>query len=127
MEKKLIYTIDEKYINEHNLDSSYLNKNIVIYSDRYDHISKHKKMSFSDISSYNNAINNIDYIVSSPDFIVTDNKRNCLEFIKTMNDNVLVAVRISQSNDLKVKTLYPISETKKNKLYNDRTTNQLKF
>ncbi len=87
MEKKLIYTIDEKYINEHNLDSSYLNKNIVIYSDRYDHISKHKN-EFSDISSYNNAINNIDYIVSSPDFIVIDNKRNCLEFIKTMDDNV---------------------------------------
>lgn len=126
MEKKLIYTIDEKYINEHNLDSSYLNKNIVIYSDRYDHISKHKN-EFSDISSYNNAINNIDYIVSSPDFIVIDNKRNCLEFIKTMDDNVLVAVRISKSNDLKVKTLYPISETKKNKLYNDRTSNQLKF
>lgn len=118
--KVLLCVMDDKYIAKYNLDSSYLNKKIVIYNDRYTHILKHK-CEFSSTREYNNAINNISNIVSNPDFIVIDKNKNSMEFIKTLSDNILVAARLSIYGELKVKTLYPINKSKKNKLYVQRT------
>ena len=118
--KTVIFTIDWNYINKYKLDSSFLNKKIVIYDDRYDHIEKHKN-EFSSIDEYNNALLNVKLIVAEPDFIVIDDKRKCIEFIKTLNDNVLIAVRLSSSSELKIKSLYPINEVKKRKLLAKKT------
>lgn len=118
--KSILHTIDQNYIDKYNLDYSYLNKKIVIYSDRYLHMNKHK-YEFSNTKNYFDAINNIQDIVSNPDFIVIDQKRKGMEFIKKINNDVLVAARLSNSNELKIKSLYPINATKKDKLYNIRT------
>lgn len=118
--KTVIFTIDQNYINKYKLDSSFLNKKIVIYDDRYDHIKKHK-YEFSSIYEYNNALSNIKLIITAPDFIVIDNKRKGIEFIKTLNDNVLIAVRLSSSSELKIKSLYPINEVKRKKLLSKKT------
>ena len=118
--KTVIFTIDQNYINKYKLDSSFLNKKIVIYDDRYDHIKKHK-YEFSSIYEYNNALSNIKLIITAPDFIVIDNKRKGIEFIKTLNDNILIAVRLSSSSELKIKSLYPINKVKRNKLLSKKT------
>ncbi len=118
--KDILFTIDENYINKYNLDNSYLNKKIVIYHDRYTHIDKHR-LEFSSINEYQNIVNNIGNIVSNPDFIVIDNTKKGINIIKKINDTVLIAIRISNSNELKIKTLYPINETKRNKLYKNKT------
>ncbi len=44
------------------------------------------------------------------------NKKIKKEVIKTIDDNTLIAVRIATSKELKIRTLYPISEAKKEKL-----------
>ena len=44
------------------------------------------------------------------------NKKIKKEVIKTIDDNTLIAVRIARSKELKIRTLYPISEAKKEKL-----------
>lgn len=118
--KTVIFTIDQNYINKYKLDFSFLNKKIVIYDDRYNHIKKHKH-EFSSIYEYNNALSNIKLIITEPDFIVIDNKRKGIEFIKTLNDNVLIAVRLSSSSELKIKSLYPINEVKRKKLLSKKT------
>ena len=58
----------------------------------------------------------IDTIIREPDFISFNENNRSLEFVKRITDNTLVAVRVSQSRELKVKTLYPINDTKKEKL-----------
>ena len=120
--KKLLFTIDKAYVTKYNLDSSYLGKRIVIYEDRYSHIEKHK-FEFSSQSSYEYVINNVDVIVKNPDFIVIDEKKKGIEFIKTLDDNVLVVARITISTEMKIKSLYPINESKKQKLERQRTNN----
>lgn len=39
-------------------------------------------------------------------------------FIKTLRDNIMVVIRVFNSRELKVRTLYPINNTKKQRLKN---------
>lgn len=118
--KKLLHIMDLSYIEKYHLNSSFLNKKIVIYNDRFSHIDKHK-LEFSSIDEYNNAVNNIETIIKDPDFISIESSGRSIQFIKTLKDNVLVAARLSIGDELKIKTLFPINKTKMKKLY-DRCT-----
>ena len=115
--KRVILTIDSKYLSRYNLPSQYLGKNIVLYSGRITHFAKHE-LEFSSKTAYNASVNNIDKIIKNPEFISYDPKNNSLEFVKKMLDDTLVAVRVSASTDLKIKTIFPINEAKKTKLRN---------
>lgn len=113
--KKVIKIIDSSYIQKYNLPPIYKEKSIVLYEDRYQHFEKHK-YEFSSIEAYKKSILNINEIINNPDFISLNDKNNSLEFVKKLDDNTLIAVRISSSKEFKIKTLYPISATKKAKL-----------
>lgn len=115
MEKKLYLTISEKYVDYYKLPSSYIGKDIVLYDEKWEHIEKHKEEFVSD-ASYNYSISNMSNVISSPDFISLDSKNNSLLFVKKLIDNTLVAVRTSDSNDLKIKTMYPINSVKYERL-----------
>lgn len=114
-EKRIIMTIDKNYLDRHNLLSQYLGKKIVIYNGIISHFAKHEA-EFSNKTSYHASVNNIDKIIKNPEFISFDSKNNLLEFVRKMLDDTLVAVRVSLSKELKVKTMYPINSTKKKKL-----------
>lgn len=117
MKKNTILTIDQNYANKYNLDSSFIGKTIVVYNDRYIHFESHKA-EYINVASYNLSVNNLFDIIKNPEFISSNQKNNSLEFIKTLSDHTLVAVRVSNSKELKVKTMYPINQTKKNRLKN---------
>lgn len=112
---KILFEITDEYSSKYKLDPSFINKKIVMFDDRIQHIERHAK-EFKNNGSYTNAILNIDSILSSPDFICKDEKNNSLEFVKKLEDNILIAVRVSNSEYLKLKTLYPINNIKYNKL-----------
>lgn len=113
--KKELLKINKDYVLKYLLDESFIGKSIVIYSDRYEHFKKHS-LEFSSLEEYQNAVTNIQNIVCNPDFVSTDAKKNGMFFIKTFTDNAMVVVRISASKELKVRTLYPINNTKKDRL-----------
>ena len=115
--KRYIFKITEDYVNRYSIDSSFVGKKIVIYDDRYDHIEKHRS-EFSDNHYLDLIIRDLPMIVSNPDYIHID--RLSMQIIKQLNDNVLVVVRVSSSSELKIKTLYPISEAKFNRLKKER-------
>lgn len=115
MQKKKLLTIDECYAKKYHLDDIYIGKSIVMYDDRYEHMKKHA-LEFSTKQEYQEVINNIEYIVNSPDFISIDKNKKGMYFIKTLNDNIMVVVRIANTKELKVRTLYPINNTKRMKL-----------
>ena len=83
--KKLLHIMDLSYIEKYHLNSSFLNKKIVIYNDRFSHIDKHK-LEFSSIDEYNNAVNNIETIIKDPDFISIESGGRSIQFIKTLKD-----------------------------------------
>ena len=90
----------------------YEEKVIVLYSDRYTHIERHKN-EFIDEESYNNALNSLEKIISNPDYVYVDLRKNGLEFYKKIDENVCVAIRIdNRSNELKIKSMYPVTQSK---------------
>ena len=113
--KKELLKINKDYILKYSLDKSFIGKSIVIYSDRYEHFKKHS-LEFSSLEEYQNTVENLQDIVCNPDFVRIDANKNGMFFIKTFNDNAMVVVRISASKELKVRTLYPINNTKKDRL-----------
>ena len=115
--KKELLRINKEYVDRYSLDSCFIGKSIVIYDDRYEHIEKHEA-EFSSNDEYYNALNNIKYIVNNPDFIRVDINKKGMYFIKTLRDNIMVVIRVSNSRELKVRTLYPINNTKKQRLKN---------
>lgn len=113
--KKMLYKITDEYIETFGLDESYKDITIALYDDRINHIERHRE-DFTDPLFLDIVFRDLSLIVSNPDFISEDKKNNSLQIVKKMEDNVLVAVRISSGPILKIKTIYPINETKYNKL-----------
>lgn len=113
--KKMLYKITDGYIETFGLDESYKDKTIALYDDRINHIERHRE-DFTDPLFLDIVFRDLSLIVSNPDFISENKKNNSLQIVKKMEDNVLVAVRISSGPILKIKTIYPINETKYNKL-----------
>ena len=52
------------------------------------------------------------YPSKNPDYVFYDKSKKGLEFYKKINSNILVAVRVDNGKELKVKSVYPIKETK---------------
>ena len=111
MEKKLLFTITKSFCNKYRINEDLKGLDIVIYSDRFLHIEKHKN-EYSDIGMYKYTIDNLHEIIKNPDFITVNNKNRSMNFIKKLEDNILVAITIDGKRELKVKTVFPISNVK---------------
>ncbi len=88
------------------------NKRIVMWSERLDHIEKHKN-NFNDIETFDKYVEMIPEIIKSPNVIGVREKDNSIQFIKEMDDNVLVAVRLNTKGNLSFRTMYPITNSQK--------------
>jgi hypothetical protein len=106
----VIGKIPESIIIQYNL-SSYRGKNIIMYNDRYQYIEKHKHEFISD-ESFDNSVNAIPAIIQSPDYVFIDTNKKGIEFYKKIDEHTCVAVRMGAT--LKVKSMYPVTETKIN-------------
>ena len=70
------------------------NKKIFMWSERLDHIEKHKN-NFCDSETFDKYVEMIPEIINKPDVIGVRDKDSSIQFIKEMDDNVLVAVRLN--------------------------------
>ncbi len=109
---RVIGKLSEEVIVKYKLQE-FAGKIVVIYSDIYiyDHVEKHRNEFVSE-KSYQKALAEIDSIIKNPDGVNVDYKKSRIEFVKKLDDNVLVAVRISDKKTMKVKLMYPISKEK---------------
>lgn len=55
---------------------------------------------------------NLEKIIKDPDYVYYDVNKKGLEYYKNIKENTLVAIRISNGNELKVRSVYPVTETK---------------
>lgn len=87
-------------------------KNIVLYdSDKLHCYSEHYN-DFKNKKEFSFIMNNLDYIINECDFVLYNKKNNSLEYYKKLNNNITVRVRVENSNELKIKTMFPISSEK---------------
>ena len=97
--------IDKWFLNE------YKDKNIVFYSDREEHCREHISQYESE-KDYYYTMANLKEIIRNPSYVYYDVNKRGLEFYKRFRNNILVAVRVSSGNELRVKSVYPVSDTK---------------
>ena len=112
--KKIIFKITKEYVEKYSISDVFVGKTIVLYNDRIEHIEKHKDEFIDDILE--NILNDLPVIVANPDFINVDENKKGMQIIKRINDNILVAIRLSDSLELKIKSLYPITKAKYDRL-----------
>ncbi|QVK19780.1 hypothetical protein KHQ81_15575 (plasmid) [Mycoplasmatota bacterium] len=110
MKKELLGVLTEKIAKKFNLEE-HSGKNIVIYDDKKIYIEKHKD-EYKDEESYNNTVNNLSSIITSADFVYYNESTLGLEFFKYIDEDVLVAIRVANAKELKVRSVYPVSKTK---------------
>lgn len=106
--KEILFTITKAFCNRYHLNDSFVGLNIVIYPDRYLHIDKHRD-EYIYSETYEYIKSNLNKLVSSPDFVVVNNKNQSMNFVKKLSENVLIAISINVKKELRVKTVFPIS------------------
>jgi len=81
---------------------------ICLGSDKIKHFEKHKK-EFSSDASYTNSLLHIPEIIASPEYVGLYPNGQGLEYIKTIDELTLVAIRLRSKNPLWVRSLYPLN------------------
>lgn len=93
------------------LDLDIVPCNIKFGYDRIEHCRQHIN-DFKSIKSFNNSMTHIPEIINNPDYIGFNVNNNSIEYIKKIDDLTLVAVRLKQKDDLFLRSVYPITESK---------------
>lgn len=107
--------LNYKVINTLNLDCS--PRNIMLTAERIYHCEKHKSQ-YKNENSYIKSMENIPEIIKNPDYVGFNRSNNSIQYVKQLEDATLVAVRISYKGDLKLRTVFPLTEFDINKKIN---------
>ncbi|RYI30615.1 hypothetical protein EVU96_09370 [Bacillus infantis] len=86
-------------------------KNIVIWKDRIKYIEKHIS-DFDSFDEWKTHVEAIPEIVQNPDYVGVHPNGKSIEFIKKIDKNMLVAVRLTNKKSLNFRSSYPITDEK---------------
>ena len=84
---------------------------ILIGADKIVYTQKHKHK-FEDSAQYKKCIEATPDIINNPDYVGVHPNGQSIEYIKTIDKTMLLAVRINSKGSLWVKTVFPITEQK---------------
>ncbi len=87
-------------------------KEIVIYENDRKHCYNRHYGDFSNPKEFAFIMKNLDYIINECDFVLYNEKNNSLEYYKKIHNNITVRVKVENSNELKIKTVFPIPDKK---------------
>lgn len=92
--------------------SNLAGKTIVIYENDKKHCYKRHYKDFTNPKVFAFVMNNLNYIIDECDFVLYNSKNSSLEYYKKLEDNITVRVKVENSNELKIKTVFPIPDEK---------------
>lgn len=93
---------------------------IVLWNDRLKYIEKHKK-DFSTEDDFYRHIKQIPHIINCPDYLGLHPNDNSIQYIKRIDEIMLVGIRIKDVGNLSLRSSYPISEDTLNKYIQSNT------
>ena len=91
---------------------------IIFWKDRISHIESHKNDFMSDVA-YQNSLESIPEIISSPDYLALSPDGKSLSFIKEYSQDTCVVVRVSKKDRLAIRTMYPLMSAQLDKYISD--------
>ena len=96
------------------------NKPIVIFEDRKKHIIDNHLKDFGTIEKIDHVWSKLSAIIKKPEAVFYNEKTKGLEFYKTIDNMIVVAVRINFGSVLKIKSFYPANKNKLNNRKNKK-------
>ena len=99
-------------------------KKICFSDDKILYTKKHKRQYDSE-EQYKKCIESTPDIISKPDYIAVHPNGKSIEYIKKIDNIMLVAVRIKRSGCLWVKSVYPITQAKLDLYINANTAKKI--
>ena len=109
--KRVLGKIDDIIIDKYGIEE-HRGKNIVIYPDKKQHAKDRHIHEYDREEDFYIVSDSLQDIISNPDYVYYDEDKVGLEFYKNINGNILVAVGVQPGHELKVRSFYPINETK---------------
>ena len=85
-------------------------KDILFWAARVKHIEKHRK-DFNDTNNFDECCRKIPSIIANPDYISIHPNDESVSFIKKMDQNISVAIKISTEGDMVFRTMYPLRDS----------------
>lgn len=111
MSKKFITKVSKKDANDCKRPDL-IGKSIVLYdSDKIHCYSEHYN-NFKNKKEFAFIMENLDFVINECDFVLYNSKNNSLEYYKKINSNSTIRVRVQNSNELKIKTMFPVPDEK---------------
>jgi len=81
---------------------------IIMWEDKFEYIHKHIT-DFKSEENFYNCISKIPETIASPDYIGLHPSKNSIEYIKRIDELVIIAIRI-KNGKLALKTMFPLTE-----------------
>ena len=120
--KQILGRVSKKIALDNNIPE-HSNKPIVLYDNDKRHCKKHMD-EFPSKESFYYVMTNLDYIISNPDEVFYVKAKDTLEYYKFFDElGITIRVKVEPGRELKMKTLFPVKQTKlenkrKNRDYN---------
>lgn len=109
--KRVLGKVSKEIASKYNIEE-YTNKKIVIYDDARKHCYKKHLKEFGDSKTFHYIMDNLDDIISNPDEVFYIKNKDTLEYYKTYSFGITVRVKVEPGNELKVKTVFTVTQTK---------------
>lgn len=109
--KRILGEVSNEVIDTWNLPE-YKNKKIVMYPDAKEHSKEAHIKDYNTEDDYYFVMDSLENIIKYPDYVFYDKSKKGLEYFKNVRGNILVAVRVKPGRELKVKSVYPVSQEK---------------
>lgn len=109
--KRILGKINKDIIEKWEL-YNHKNKKIVMYESAKLHSKVRHLEEYDSEEDFHFVMDSLEEIIKNPDYVFYDKSKNGLEYYKKINSNILVAIRIDDGKELKVKSVYPVKQEK---------------
>ena len=87
-------------------------KKIVMYPEAKEHSKERHINEYPSEEDYYFVMASLEEIINNPDYVFYDKSKQGLEYYKEIKQHVLVAIRVNNGRELKVKSVYPVEQEK---------------
>lgn len=109
--KRILGEISNEVVQQWNIPEQ-KDKKIVMYPEAKEHSRERHINDYPSEDAYYFVMASLEEIIQNPDYVFYDKSKQGLEYYKKINSNILVAIRVNDGRELKVKSIYPVEKEK---------------
>lgn len=109
--KRILGKINSDIVEEWEL-YEHKDKKIVMYEEAKDHSKARHLNDYENEADYYVVMDSLEEIIRKPDYVFYDKSKKGLEYYKKIKSDILIAIRIDNGKELRVKSVYPVKPEK---------------